>query len=246
MKELYIHSLELQRDKIVNHQEFPFSLEVIKSLKRLKFDTKVTFLIGENGVGKSTLLEAIAINYGFNPEGGSKNFVFSTNDSHSDLHRYVRLAKGVKMPKDNFFLRGDNIFNLSTEVDRLNSDGKLSESYGGKSLHHKSHGESFLSVFMNRLRGNGLYLVDEPETALSLTSQMALLAKMHDLVQKNSQFIICTHSPIILSYPSATIYHVSELGIRKTNYEETDICNLYRTFILGKEKMLAQILRPTS
>jgi predicted ATPase len=193
-----------------------------------------------NGTGKSTLLEAIAVSYGFNPEGGSKNFAFSTNDSHSKLYSYTRLVKGIKLAKDGFFLRAESFYNVATEVDRL--DPSLISAYGGISLHSQSHGESFMSLMMNRLFGNGLYIFDEPEAALSPVRQMAMLRRIHDLVKNNSQFIIATHSPILMAYPHATILEVSSEGIKETQYEETENYIFTKYFLNNREKMLNDIL----
>jgi len=243
LKKQYLISAKIKHAEISNYNDFPFSLDFIKNLSEIEFHPNVTFIIGDNGIGKSTLLEAIALAYGLNPEGGSKSFNFSTKDTHSILYNYLRLIKGVIRPKDSFFLRGDNIYNISSEIDNLSQiDNRILQSYGGKSLHLQSHGESFLSIFLNRFGGNGLYLIDEPETALSITSQMALLSRIHQLVQQNSQFIICTHSPIVLSYPQSKIYQIDKNFISTLIYEETNIYALYKAFILNKEEMLKELL----
>ncbi len=189
--------------------------------------------MGENGSGKSTLLEAIAIAWGFNAEGGSKNFNFATQSSHSDLHKYLRLIRGTKRPQDGFFLRAESFFNVATEVEKLGVTG-----YGEKSLHAQSHGESFLSLLMNRFRGNGFYILDEPEAALSPSRQMALISRIHDLVKQNSQFFIATHSPIIMAYPNSSIFVLDGSGIKKMNYAETEHYQVTKEFINNYSKML--------
>src|SRR5262249_7885547 len=155
---------------------------------------------GENGAGKSTLLEAIAIGMGLNPEGGSRNFKFATRESHSNLSKFLRLSRSVRRVRDSYFLRAESYFNVATEIEALDrepdSGARIIEAYGGKSLHEQSHGESFFSLFMNRLRGNGLYFFDEPEAALSPNRQLSFLSRLHDLVRQGSQFLIATHSPI--------------------------------------------------
>lgn len=206
---------ELKRDKVPSFAEFPFSIPVVRNFEKLEFHPAVTFLIGENGAGKSTLLEAIAIAWGFNPEGGSKNFNFATRETHSQLSEYLRLGKGIKRPKDGYFLRAESFYNVASQIDSLDeSPGgpPIKSFYGGKSLHNQSHGESFFTLLTERFGGKGLYILDEPEAALSPTRQMAMLTRMHDLVLDKSQFIIATHSPIIMAYPNAQIFSVSQKG----------------------------------
>lgn len=169
----FLRSVRLLRDDVPSFAEYPFGIPAIRYLEELKFDPKVTFLCGENGSGKSTLLEAIAVVSGFNPEGGSKNFRFSTRSSESTLARYLRLARGIRREKDGFFLRAESFFNAATYLEKV--DPSLLGSYGGKSLHEQSHGESFLALARHRFSGNGLYLLDEPEAALSPGRQLSLL-----------------------------------------------------------------------
>lgn len=174
----YLRAVELLQDGICS-EEYPFSLPVVRALKRLEFDAQVTILVGENGSGKSTLLEALAVAWGFNAEGGTRNFNFATRASHSCLHEQLRLLRGTRRPNDGFFLRAESFYNLATEIDALQAEAF----YGGRSLHAQSHGEAFFSTFMNRFGGNGLYIIDEPEAALSPMRQLALLARMDDLCQ---------------------------------------------------------------
>ena len=205
---------------------------------RLPFHAPVTFLVGENGAGKSTLLEAIAVAAGFNAEGGTRNFQFSTNNTHSELYRCIGLARKA-YPKDGFFLRAESFYNLATNVDELNRiDGGMLQSYGGVSLHAQSHGESFLSLMLNRFGGNGLYILDEPESALSPTRLMSLLTLIDELVKRNSQFIISTHSPILMAYPKAEIYELSTDGIRTVPYKETEHYRVTLEFLQNPERML--------
>lgn len=221
-------------------------LPAVRSLweSPLLLEQPVTFLVGENGAGKSTLLEAIAVAAGFNPEGGTRNFSFSSRETHSELYEYLRLVRGYRRPRDGFFLRAESFYNVASNIDDLNQNvpGLLS-SYGGVSLHEQSHGESFLALVLNRFGGDGLYLLDEPEAALSPSRQMSLLVYLHRLVQQDSQLVIATHSPILMAYPGACIYVLSkDGGIRRTAYEQTKHYVVTREFLNHPEKMLRYLL----
>lgn len=245
MNEGYI--LGVRPDTFPNSGSYISELPVVKNLfalERLELDKRITFFVGENGTGKSTLLEAIALKFGFNPEGGSLNFSFSTADSHSELHKHIKLIRGIERPADSFFLRAESFYNAASYIDRLDEldeIARLIDSYGGVSLHKQSHGESFLSLVENRFRGRGLYILDEPEAALSPSRQMSLLIRINELVKNDSQFIIATHSPILLAFPGAAIYQLTDEEIRRTAYRETEIYSVTRSFIESPERMIKHL-----
>lgn len=242
----YIRDVRLLRDKVPSFDEYPFSLPAVRGLDHINLHPAVTFLVGENGAGKSTLLEAIATAWGFNPEGGTRNFNFATHRSHSELYKFIRLSRGYRRPKDGFFFRAESFFNVATEIEHLDEvpsfGPPIIDSYGGRSLHKQSHGESFFALMMNRFGGNGLYILDEPEAALSPTRQMAMLSRMHELVRNNSQFIIATHSPIIMAYPDAQMFSLSERGVAPISYEETEHFRVTKDFLNNRGKMLRVLL----
>ncbi len=242
---MYLKRIELKEEKIRCWGRYPFSLPIIKNLKSLDFKSNVTFLVGENGSGKSTLIEAIAIKCGFNPEGGSKNFKFSSYDSHSKLYEHLVVTKGFKTPKDGFFLRAESFYNVANYIEKLDQENMdlppLKNQYGG-SLHEQSHGESFLSLIQNRFRGNGLYILDEPEAALSPSRQLSLIILINELVKKNSQFIIATHSPILLTFPNADVISLEQDAISHKPYYETEHFILTKQFINNPDKMLHLLL----
>jgi len=242
----YLLEVQLCRGDVESFDEYPFCIPAVRHMEALTLHPAVTFLIGENGTGKSTLLEAIATAWGFNPEGGSVNFHFSTRRSHSKLHEYLRLVRGVRRPRTGFFLRAESFFNVATEIERLDEEPapepKVIERYGGRSLHEQSHGESFLALLMNRFGGGGLYILDEPEAALSPTRQMAALARIHQLVGQGAQFLIATHSPILMAYPNATIFQVTDAGLEAAAYTDTDYYSVTRDFLNRHEQMLRVLM----
>jgi predicted ATPase len=238
----------LLRDRVASFDRYPFSLPAIRTFESIELHPRMTFLVGENGSGKSTLLEALAVSLGFNPEGGSRNFNFSTRASHSELHQFLRIAKGIRRPRDGFFLRAESWFNLGTEIEHLDAIPEagppILNSYGGRSLHEQSHGESFMALLKKRFHGNGLYLLDEPEAALSPTRQIEALQRFHELVQQGSQFVIATHSPILMAYPDALILQCTPSGIRPVRYEDTEHFRVTRDFLLHRDKVLAILMEP--
>ncbi|RBP93195.1 putative ATPase [Cytobacillus firmus] len=245
LRSQYVRGISLKREEIPSFNQYPFSLPSLKTMDEVPFHPKVTFLIGENGMGKSTLLEAVAVALGFNAEGGSFNFNFSTFDSHSVLGDYLKVIKGIDRPSDGFFLRAESFYNVASNIEEMDREGgapKVIDSFGGRSLHEQSHGEAFFSTFLHRFRGNGIYILDEPEAALSPLRQMSMLTRIHDLVREHSQFIIATHSPIIMAYPDAAIYEFSEEGISEKKLEETNHYRIMKQFFDDKKRMLHHLL----
>lgn len=244
----YLLDIKLLQDKVPSFEQYPFNLELIRHLDTIEFHPKVTFIIGENGSGKSTLLEAIATAWGFNPEGGTKNFNFSTRSSHSGLYKYIRLGKGIKRAKDGFFLRAESFYNVASNMDSLDDEKyKISlplikDQYGGKSLHDQSHGESFFSLMVHRFGGNGFYILDEPEAALSPMRQMAMLTRIHQLAEKESQFIIATHSPILMAYPNSHIMEINKGKLITTNYKDTEHYSITKDFLNSPEVFVRSLL----
>jgi predicted ATPase len=238
---LYIQYVALKNDIDIKLKDYPFSIPLIKNFRKISFNKPVTFIIGENGTGKSTLLEAIAVSYGFNAEGGSKNFNFRSRETHSDFYKYLRIGKSFNKVNNGYFLRAESFYNVASNIDELDEGpgGRtLKESYGGKSLHNQSHGESFLSLLKNRLGGNGLYLFDEPEAALSPMKLLELLIVIDNLVKNNSQFIISTHSPMLMAYPKAEIYEINDGKLKLTAYEDTAHFSITKYFILNYQQMM--------
>jgi predicted ATPase len=248
MTKQYLGEVRLKREEVDSFDRYPFSLAAVRPLETLELHPAVTFFVGENGSGKSTLLEAIAVASGFNPEGGSRNFRFGTRDSHSELHRFLRISKGLPRPRDGFFLRAESFFNVATEIEKLDAEPgaapPIGPSYGERPLHEQSHGEAFLALMLNRFHGEGIYLLDEPEAALSPSRQLAVLTRMYDLVLQKSQFIIATHSPILMAYPDAYIYSFSQKGIERVAYTDTEHYRVTRDFLSNPQRMLRVLLAP--
>lgn len=237
--------MRLARESVPSFGAYPFSLAAVAGLETIEFHPAVTFFVGENGSGKSTLMEAIAVALGLNAEGGSKNFSFSTRGSHSRLSEFLVLKRSLRKPRDLWFLRAESFFNVASEIERLDADGdapKIINAYGGKSLHEQSHGESFFALFRNRFGGQGLYLLDEPEAALSPMRQLGFLSMMHDLVRMGSQFIIATHSPIMMAYPGAWIYSIGGSAVSRVSYEDTEHYRVTRDFLDHPARSLKVLL----
>jgi predicted ATPase len=245
----FLRTVELRPDRDGRPRSgYPWTLPAIVPLSSgLPLHPSVTYLIGENGSGKSTLLEAIAVAAGMNAEGGSSSFAFGTRASHSALSSAIRLVRGSRRPRTDFFLRAESLFNAATYLEQLKDDTGLGGDplapYGGRSLHEQSHGESFLAVMVNRFGPEGLYLLDEPEAALSTQNCVTALRRIHELVCAGSQLIIATHSPIILAYPEATIYHCGEHGLEAIDYEDAEPVRLTRSFLEARDRFVHELMR---
>ena len=248
-----LQRISFQRDRVADWTAYPFVVPTIATFKRLELTSRVVFFVGENGSGKSTLLEAIALACGFGREGGTRNFTFSTqSDSDGNLSGTeaatdlladaLRLSWTTKRQRDGFFLRAESFYNVATYLERNN----LLSSYDHKSFHQDSHGEAFLRLLMSRFSGRGLYLIDEPEAALSAARQLALLVRMGDLLERDeqTQFIIATHSPIILAFPGAQLLSFDRDRIAPTTYRNTDAFVITRRFLADPDKALNELFAP--
>ena len=234
----YLQEVSIRPDAELDFDIYPYNIPAVRELGQLKFHPDVTFFVGENGAGKSTVLEAIAVALGYGPEGGTKNVQLRTTESVSDLHQALRLARSFRKAKDGYFLQAESFFNVATYMDEV---GYL-EGYDNRSLHARSHGEAFMALLIHKFRGKGLYLLDEPEAALSPSRQLAALSAIHQLVQDKSQFIIATHSPILLAYPPAMILLFDGSGISEVQFEDTDHYAVTRDFLNNYPGRLEQLL----
>jgi predicted ATPase len=238
----YLMHASFKPDAEIDFDAYPFNIPAVRELESIDFHPNVTFFVGENGSGKSTIMEGLAVALGFGAEGGTKNVQFKTADSNSALHDVLRLARGVPKPRDGYFLRAESFFNVATYMDEV---GYL-EGYGGHSLHKQSHGESFMAVLLNKLRGDGIYFLDEPEAALSPSRQLAALSAIHQLVEDSSQFVIATHSPILLAYPHAKIIRFDSTGLSEVAFEDTDHFSVTRDFLNNYPRRIEQLLADDS
>ncbi|WP_022762670.1 AAA family ATPase [Butyrivibrio sp. AD3002] len=238
MCSLPIQGVSINWDKI-NKRSYLRGIEAIKDLDYLSFNKNITIFVGENGSGKSTVLEAIAVNYGFNPEGGTKNYSFSTYDSHSELCDAIRLSRGVSKPGWGYFLRAESFYNVATAEEMYSREDPRGIR---QQFHERSHGESFLQLVQTNFKGHGLYLLDEPEAALSPQRQLTLLIEIVNCAKEDSQFIMVTHSPILLGIPGAEILSFDDGQIHPIEYEDTDSYQITKMFIENKEQLLKRLL----
>ncbi|MRX72120.1 AAA family ATPase [Bacillus lacus] len=241
---MFLKRIKLLQENIPSFQEYPFSIPSIKSFHELHLEKSVTFFVGENGSGKSTLLEAIAYQCEFNTAGGGRNNIYDVHAAESALGEYIKLSW---MPKitNGFFLRAESFYNFAAHLDEVEKgNGSRFSHYGGQSLFKQSHGESFLALFLNRFKDKAIYLLDEPEAALSPSRQLTLLRILYNLASKGeAQFIIATHSPIILGYPYADILSFDDGEISKIEYEMTDHYQLTKYFLENRQKLLSELFK---
>ncbi|MBP5455961.1 MAG: AAA family ATPase [Paludibacteraceae bacterium] len=239
---IYLSQIRRKDCDTLSPEEYPLSIPVIKEFQSLQFRKSVTFIVGPNGSGKSTLLEAIAVLLNLNPEGGSKNFNFHTVETHSQLSDALIASRADLSYKDAFFFRAESYYNVASEIDRIaESDYDMYNSYGGKSIHQYSHGEGFMALIRHRLNNKGLYLFDEPEAALSFSNQLAFLCWMKEAVTAGAQLIIATHSPVVLSYPHATIYEIEDNVLKETTFEECSIYKDIYDYLFNRELYLKEM-----
>lgn len=236
MNQLFILRATIQWNQ-VEGRSYLRHIPALKGLDSIDFSSPVTFFVGENGTGKSTLLEAIAVAYGFNPEGGTKNYRFSTYDSHSGLYSAIKLIKGYRRAEGGYFLRAESFYNVATKEMEYTDPRHPSQRY-----HDRSHGESFMSLLQRWLGSTGVFLFDEPEAALSPQRQLALLAEIYYSAGRGSQFIIATHSPILLAIPGAAILTFDDGLVRPCAYEETNSYQITKMFLNDRERMLRELL----
>lgn len=236
--DLFIKSMKINWEEVPNKNVYPFNIKVIKNLNELSFNKNVTFLVGENGTGKSSILEAIAIKYGLNPEGGSSNFNFATYESHSNMYQYITLVTSGNIPKTKYFLRAESFYNVASTINNL----KINDYYDGFNFHSCSHGEAFLELMKTRFYENGFYILDEPEAALSPIKQMTLLCLIDELSKKNCQFIIATHSPILISYKDGVILDLDN-DLKEIGYKDTNIYKTYELFLNNSESMQEKLFQ---
>lgn len=234
---LPILSVDIDWDKIA-HDSYLRGITAIKDIERLDFHRNITVFVGENGSGKSTLLEAIAVGYGFNPEGGTRNYNFSTYDSHSELCDAIRLSKGVRRPRWGYFLRAESFYNVATAEEEYSKINGIPQHF-----HERSHGESFMRLVQTNFKGNGIYLLDEPEAALSPQRQLSLLLEIINCAKDGSQFIIVTHSPILIGIPGADIRSFDNGSIHPITYEETESYKITKLFIEDRERLLDELMK---
>lgn len=243
MNDRFLKQIHINWEKIGDN-DYLREIPALNSIDTISFDSNITFFVGENGTGKSTLLEGIAVAYGFSAEGGNKNYNFSTFDSHSSLYDAITLVRGVRRPKNSYFLRAESFYNVASKSEEYRDGDPIEsfyESYGGKSLHQLSHGESFLALVQGNFKEEGFYILDEPEAALSPQRQLTLLIEMERLAKKGAQFIVASHSPILLGIPDASLLSFDNEKIHPCQYVDTSSYQVMEMFINHREGFLRHL-----
>jgi len=244
-----LKKIVLLRERVEDWTAYPFSVPTIASLPEISIHSRIAFFAGENGTGKSTLLEAIAAHYGFGPEGGNRNLQFETSDSSRSvdrLTRALRLSFDIRTGRG-FYFRAESLFSLATQIDEWDKDpglgGRIIDGYGGVSLHNHSHGETFFTVLDNKFRNSGLFLLDEPEAALSPQRQLSFLLLIRDTLRryKDAQFLISTHSPVLLGYPGAQIFSFDDGHLHEIDYEDTEPLQIVRRFVNDRDSFIQEL-----
>jgi len=243
-REPFYHSVKIAWDEVGPRDRFPYSIPAIGKLETLKLHPAVTFLIGENGSGKSTLLEAIAVRLNFEETGGDARSNFGARPLDGGLHDALRIKSSLfRRPGDRFFLRAETVFNLATQLDEeAKQDVLILRRFGNRSLHTRSHGEAFIAIVQNRMKQESFFILDEPEAALSPNRQLTALQEIDWLVRSGCQFIIATHSPILMAYPDSVIYELGEHGIREVAYQDTEHYTLTRSFLEHPDAFLRHLI----
>ena len=248
-----LKKLTLLSERVDDWEAYPFTVSAIRKLREIVFRSRICFFAGENGSGKSTLLEAIAAQYGFGREGGNRNF---QNDTTESNHSIDPLVKALRLAFDKrtgagFFLRAESFFNTASHIDQLDKEPgwgpPITAFYGGRSLHTRSHGETFFTVLDLKFRRNGLFLLDEPEAALSPQRQLSFLVLIHNVLRqfKDAQFVISTHSPVLLAYPNAQIFSFDEGTVHEIDYEQTGSFQVVHHFLNHREQSLEELFAET-
>ena len=232
--ELFIRSVSIDWNEL-NRNSYLLKIPAFRHFHSLTFQKNITFFCGENGTGKSTLLEGMAVAYGFNPEGGTQNYHFSTYDDVSELQEAIRMVKGIRKRNSGYFFRAESFFNVATAA-TLNYEDR-------HDYHAESHGESFLYFLQKECR-EGIYFMDEPEAALSPQRQLTLISHLHLMAMEGSQFIIATHSPLLLGMPEAQILCFDETGIHEIAWEDTESYRITKLFLDNRNRLLDMIYAP--